>query len=156
MAMKYSYGIIVLAVIALLLWIAVFSTKKEREINEYMHTTRVDTVFVRDTIYLQKTYFKTKLRITYDTLRDTISTLPFVAQLDTIDYITCDTLLIRYTYPANEFEYILRRKPIERETQYIYRYDTLRINTVRQEVSNGYLQYIIGAIGGFIIGRSIK
>ena len=156
MAMKYSYGIIVLAVIALLLWIAVFSTKKEREINEYMHTTRVDTVIVRDTIYLQKTYFKTKLRITYDTLRDTISTLPFVAQLDTIDYITCDTLSIRYTYPANEFEYILRRKPIERDTPYIYRYDTLRINTVRQEVSNGYLQYIIGAIGGFIIGRSIK
>ncbi len=156
MAIKYSYRIIVLAVIALLLWIAVFSTKKEREINEYMHTTRVDTVIVRDTIYLQKTYFKTKLRITYDTLRDTISTLPFVAQLDTIDYITCDTLSIRYTYPANEFEYILRRKPIERETQYIYLYDTLRINTVRQEVSNGYLQYIIGAIGGFIIGRSIK
>lgn len=154
--MKYSYGIIVLAVIALLLWIAVFSTKKEREINEYMHTTRVDTVLVHDTIYLQKTYFKTKLRITYDTLRDTISTLPFVAQLDTIDYITCDTLSIRYTYPANEFEYILRRKPIVRDTQYIYRYDTLRINTVRQEVSNGYLQYIIGAIGGFIIGRSIK
>lgn len=156
MAMKYSYGIIVLAVIALLLWIAVFSTKKERERNEYMHTTRVDTVIVRDTIYLQKTYFKTKLRITYDTLRDTISTLPFVAQLDTIDYITCDTLSIRYTYPANEFEYVLRRKPILRDTQYIYRYDTLRINTVRQEVSNGYLQYIIGAIGGFIIGRSIK
>lgn len=156
MAMKYSYGIIVLVVIALLLWIAVFSTKKERGINEYIHTTRVDTVIVRDTIYLQKTYFKTKLRITYDTLRDTISTLPFVAQLDTIDYITCDTLSIRYTYPANEFEYILRRKPILRDTQYIYRYDTLRINTVRQEVSNGYLQYIIGAIGGFIIGRSIK
>jgi len=156
MAIKYSCGIIVLAVIALLLWIAVFSTKKEREINEYMHTTRVDTVLVRDTIYLQKTYFKTKLRITYDTLRDTISTLPFIAQLDTIDYITCDTLSIRYTYPANEFEYILRRKPIERDTHYIYRYDTLRINTVRQEVSNGYLQYIIGAIGGFIIGRSIK